>query len=249
MNQSICVYRFSTDNISNQQETSEDTVVTYTVNNVSKAMLLRLAVQSVRRNVEEIAGTSDINANGSVESIREWARIAFQDSQTHVIDQTQQRAFEVIMSTFVISFHNEADRNVQMTGTIEPHSRSQYNKLRSDLGKLYGRPDPEGQMIMFLTGPGGSGKTKVINSVLSYAKRFCEQMQYAFDKRTIVVMAMSGVAATLIDGETIHSAAKLNCEKITLDHQKEWYNTRMLIVDEISFANSSDLMKLHESLQ
>ena len=78
---------------------------------------------------------------------------------------------------------------------------------------------------MFLTGPGGSGKMKVINSILSYAKRFCEQMQYVFDKRTIVVMAMSGVAATLINGETIDSAAKLNCEKITLDHQKEWYNT------------------------
>ena len=61
-------------------------------------------------------------------------------------------------------------------------------------------------------------------------------------------MAMSGVAATLIDGETIHSAAKLNCKKITLDHQKEWYNTQMLIVDNISFANSSDLTKLHESL-
>ena len=122
MNQSICMYRFSTDDISNQQEMSEDTIVTYMVNNVSKVMLLWLAVQSVRWNVEEIAGTSDINANGSVKLIWEWARIAFQDSQTHVIDQTQQCAFEVIMSTFVISFHNEADWNVQMTGTIEPHS-------------------------------------------------------------------------------------------------------------------------------
>ena len=183
MNQSICVYGFSTDDISNQQEMSEDTVVTYTVNNVSKAMLLQLAVQSIRQNVEEIAGMSDItNANGSVELIWEWAQIAFWDSQTHVIDQTQQRAFEVIMSTFVISFHNEADRNVQMTGTIEPHSQSQYNKLQSNLGKLYGQPDPDDQMIMFLTGPHGSGKMKVINSILSYAKRFCEQMQYVFDK-------------------------------------------------------------------
>ena len=122
MNQSICMYGFSTDDISNQQETSEDTIVTYTVNNVSKAMLLQFAVQSIRRNVEEIAGTSDINANGLVELIWEWARIAFWDSQTHIIDQTQQHAFEVIMSTFIISFHNEADWNVQMTGTIEPHS-------------------------------------------------------------------------------------------------------------------------------
>ena len=71
MNQSICVYGLSTHNTSNQQETPEDTVVMYTVNNVSKAMLLQLAVQSIRRNVVEIAETSDINANGSVESIWE----------------------------------------------------------------------------------------------------------------------------------------------------------------------------------
>ena len=86
----------------------------------------------------EIAETSDINANGSVESIREWAQIAFWDPDTHVIDQTQQCAFEVIMSKFVMSFHNEANQNVPMTGTIEPHSRHQYLKLWSDLAKLYG---------------------------------------------------------------------------------------------------------------
>ena len=74
------------------------------------------------------------------------------------------------MSTFVISFHNEAEWNVKMTGTVEPHNPSQYLKLWSDLRKLYGQPNPDGQMIMFLTGPSGSGKTKVINSILSYAK-------------------------------------------------------------------------------
>ena len=148
------------------------------------------------------------------------------------------------MSKFVMSFHNEADRNVPMTGTIEPHSWHQYLKLRSDLAKLYGRPNPEGQMITFLAGPGGSGKTEVINSILSYAKWFCEKMQYVFDKWTIIVTAMSGVAATLIDGEMIHSAAKLNCEKITLGHQKEWYNTWMLIVDEISFCK---FIRSHET--
>ena len=59
---------------------------------------------------------------------------------------------------------------------------------------------------------------------------------------------MSSVAATLINGETIHSAAKLNCKKITVEHQKEWANTQMLIVSKISFAISSDLLKLHETL-
>ena len=45
MNQSICVYGLSTH--SNQQEMTEDMVVTYTVNNVSKVMLLQLTVQSI----------------------------------------------------------------------------------------------------------------------------------------------------------------------------------------------------------
>ena len=66
--------------------------------------------------------TSDINANGTVKSIQEWSRLAFQDKQTHIIDCTQQHAFEVIMSAFVISFHNEAEWNIEMTGTVEPHS-------------------------------------------------------------------------------------------------------------------------------
>ena len=69
-----------------------------------------------------------------------------------------------------MSFHNEANWNVPMTGTIEPHSRHQYLKLWSDLVKLYGQPNPEGQMITFLTGPSGSRKTEVINSILSYVK-------------------------------------------------------------------------------
>ena len=54
---------------------------------------------------------------------------------------------------------------------------------------------------MFLTGAGGSGKTEVINAVLTYAKGFCIEMKYVFDKRLIVVTAISGVAATLIKGK------------------------------------------------
>ena len=41
--------------------------------------------QSIRQNVVEIAETSDINANGSVKLIQEWAWIAFHDLQTHMV--------------------------------------------------------------------------------------------------------------------------------------------------------------------
>jgi hypothetical protein len=43
----------------------------------------------------------------------------------------------------------------------------------------------------------------------------------------IAIMAMSGVvAATLIYGESVHSAAHLNCKVITVEHQKEWAGSK-----------------------
>ncbi len=65
-------------------------------------------------------------------------------------------------------------------------------------------------LIMFMTGAGGSGKSHVINNVLAYASKFCETIGQPFDKRTIVVTAMTGLAATSILGETAHSAMCLN---------------------------------------
>jgi hypothetical protein len=43
-----------------------------------------------------------------------------------------------------------------------------------------------------------------------------------FNKRMIVLMALTGVAATLINGETVHSAAKLNFKQIKIEHIEEW---------------------------
>jgi Ni2+-binding GTPase involved in maturation of urease and hydrogenase len=90
------------------------------------------------------------------------------------------------------------------------------------------------QLIMFMLGAGGSGKTKVINAIMAYAKGFCKELNYMFDKRMIVVTALTGVAATLINGETTHSTAKLNYKNITSEHIDEWQKAHLLIIDEIS---------------
>ena len=173
----------------------------------------------------------------------------FKDSDTNQLDRDQQRAFEVIVSKFVLTFHDEANRNEGMhtTGTQHPTNRAPYNKLKSQLKTISGMQHSQ-QLKMFLSGAGGSGKTRVINAVLAYAKGFCKELNYVFDKRMIVVTALTGVAATLINGETLHSAAKFCNKKITTDHINEWKNTRLVIVDEISFATSADLKTLNEKL-
>ena len=63
---------------------------------------------------------------------------------------------------------------------------------------------------MFVTGPGGSGKSRVIKLVLKYAQDFCALLGVAFTSRTILVTVYSGVAATYINGETMHMGVHLN---------------------------------------
>ena len=67
------------------------------------------------------------------------------------------------------------------------------------------------QLICCLNGPDGSGKSTVIELVLLYAKECCSYLpNVLLCGNTIVVTAMTGVAATLICGETTHGALFLN---------------------------------------
>jgi hypothetical protein len=61
---------------------------------------------------------------------------------------------------------------------------------------------------------------------------------------------MTGVAATSICGETIHSATMLLSQnEVTLDQIKLWKDARLLFLDEISFAGKDIIMKLDERLR
>jgi hypothetical protein len=99
---------------------------------------------------------------------------------------------------------------------------------------------------MFLTGPGGSGKSRVIKEVLAYANEFCMNLKVPFTTRTILICAMSGVAATLINGETAHSALHLNTQdkNITDDQMTAFKPVRLIIIDEISFAGIKTIQKI-----
>ena len=56
------------------------------------------------------------------------------------------------------------------------------------------------QLTAFLYGPGESDKPAILNLLIEFASDFCELLVLQSNKHTIVITAMSGVAATLIDG-------------------------------------------------
>lgn len=96
---------------------------------------------------------------------------------------------------------------------------------------------------VFLTGAAGTGKTFILNQYIDYLK---------LNNIHIAITASTGIAATHINGQTIHSwsgigiAEKLDTKLIdkllqTEKLYKKYNNLKVLIIDEISMLHGSRL--------
>ena len=181
-----------------------------------------------------------IVANGTVESIVKWARHHLN------FDAEQRRAFEIITAKFVLTYYEEAQSNPERSNRTRGQFRQEKLLLEAMVGKSH-----QLQLLMFLTGPGGSGKSEIVKGVLQYGKEYCTNLEVPFTERTILITACSGVAATLINGETIHRAVYLNKDlnNLTAAHVEKFEEVRLLIIDEISFLAADNIRKLDSVLR
>jgi PIF1-like helicase len=178
-----------------------------------------------------------VEANGTVLSIIKWSH-----QRELNLDDKQQLAFQIATAAYVLTYYDDAEL-VEMNsqnyvkeggGSICGQMRHDFIEERKKLKKL-ARICRSMSLRMFLDGAGGSGKSRVVGELLKYAQDFTSNLNLTFDMRTIVVTAMSRVAATSIGGETIHSAAAFN--RKVADDDVSWVNARLLIIDEVSFMN------------
>ena len=178
-----------------------------------------------------------LEANGSVQSMFDWA-------EKFKLDREQRRAFEIFCATFVLSFYVKCPTEP----TIDPCFSLHKQNLMKLVGKTVTR---QHQLLCLLHGPGGSGKTFVLHLFLCYAKQFCSFLEgFTFTPNTIRITAMSSVAATAIGGEPTQSALFLNKRTLICHNdQKVWAETRMLIIDKISFASANKLKLIYQRLR
>ena len=214
---------------------------THTIQDIVK-LHLRKAVPKTKRNVFEGKHIDVHDATGSIKSVREWSKAAFN------ADRKQQRAFEVLISAFLMTFYEEKPEDATDATREAGDTRSKYRRTRKALQRLRGCRE-EYNLVCLLHGPGGSGKTTVIDMVKAHAKSYCKMLGHPHTDRTIIVTAMSGVAATLLNGETTHSVLGLNRDTVQNEECHNWIDARLLIVDECSFASASDFQKMHEHLK
>ena len=107
-------------------------------------------------------------------------------------------------------------------------------------------------LFMFLSGMGGSGKSRVINAFKKYTQNVSSFFNWHYDFHTVKITAMTGSAAALLpEGRTLHSAACLNKDDMNIQDvdRREWKHTIVLIIDEISFMDVYELNNLNRKLK
>lgn len=140
------------------------------------------------------------------------------------LDTKQKIAFEGICSSLMLSYlHDNIDGN--------------YDFYRSLLKQRGGKD----QLLMFLTGPGGSGKSFVIFCCHLYCKIFCDTIGEPFYNSVFIRKGVITVTPLLVQGK----AAQCN----ELHSEAIWLNTKILIIEGISMAKTTFLVKLDEILR
>jgi len=159
-------------------------------------------------------------------------------ASTNNLDRKQSIEFKAICSFFMLSFLMDSQIEIE---------REERNTLKTLLCKK-GASD---QLLMCVTGPGGSGKSHVIKCCRQYCKHFCDAIKKPFHFSVFPVTATSNAAASLIQGITIHSAALLNntIVQMELSTDVDWTLTRVLIIDEISMADKRFFKTLDRNLR
>ena len=167
------------------------------------------------------------------------------------LDEKQYIAYEMIACTFLLGLLNDGtDKNTKlgayMQQTMDIATTSGIIEVTKKL-KARGGQD---QLLMFLTGPAGSGKSTAMKIAQQFCYEFCIAVGIMWGDKTFLFTAYTGSASSLFGGVTISKAAFLNQRKqLSVDDINEWKDVRIVIIDEVSFMSDSILMTLDRKLK
>jgi flagellar biosynthesis GTPase FlhF len=116
------------------------------------------------------------------------------------LDPKQTRAFEMLCTTFMIKIIN--NQRTQFVGSSDPEQTRKVDEVIECLKSMGGKD----QLIMFLTGPAGAGKTTAIKLAQTFCEKFSEACNIPFDQYSFYFTAYTGTAASEFGGTTTLTA-------------------------------------------
>lgn len=194
---------------------------------------------------------TQVGANLTPPTLSEVARAVAQKQGT-IMDMKQYVTYEILCCTFLLDLVNEGnDPHSRLHSCLEQaisedDDKKSMKELTEEL-KVRGGKD---QLLMFLTGPAGAGKSTALKVARTFLYDFCLSLGMLWNDYTFFMTAYTGSAAMFIGGFTICKYAFIfKPGALTEDDKKIWRDVRILVIDEISFMNDDQLQKLHQRLQ
>ena len=180
--------------------------------------------------------------------------ISLQDTiSEYTLDFKQSVAFEVMASSFILNslqLHNITQKSIEMYFKANETQKCECINSLSQLKKSMKKKGGTEDLVMFLSGMGGTGKSEVIKAFVMFVTNISHLFNWNYDSDTIKITALTGSAACQIpNGRTLHSQACLNTKKIGQAAVDSWKSTKMLIIDEVSFLNEDTLEKLDKKMR
>lgn len=161
-----------------------------------------------------------------------------------ICENTEAEAPSVELSELDIVYHNVKFRD--LPGMRRPED--ELDTIIKEMG-IEGNPEQEravrmiaehfilgveDQLLMYIAGIGGAGKSHVINAIVEFFKRCgCSQR--------MLLSAPTGCAAVLIQGYMIHALTFLPKTKWRVKDEElrnVWKNVKYLVIDEISMVSA-----------
>jgi hypothetical protein len=217
------------------------------------ATILKMVVGAVKRNLLSIdiddGDEEDDSETNHPPKIPTMDDILKKAKRQHGInlDPKQTRAYEMICTTFIIKIIN--DRRAQFMGASNPEQTRKVNEVIEGLESIGGKQ----QLILFLTGPAGAGKTTAIKLAQTFCEKFSDACHIPFDQYSFYFTAYTGAAASEFGGITTLTALQVpmygDISEATDSTKSILSRVKILIMDEISFMSVKHLQLISKHLQ
>ena len=173
--------------------------------------------------------------------------------KNNTLDLKQAAAFEILSCSFILNSlddYNITGDELSKLFSYNDFTRADKTAKLTQLKDMLVTKGGTKDLVMLLSGMGGSGKSTVIKASYQFAEHVSNFLHWGYDDNTIKITAMTGSAASLLhDANTLHMTACLNKKKVTDRDQEKWVGTKMLFIDEVSFMTSRNLENLDKKLR
>ncbi len=139
------------------------------------------------------------------------------------LDEKQYIAYEMIACTFLLGLVNDGhDKNTNLGAYLQQTIGITSTTDANDIIKKLIKRGARDQLLMFLTGPTGSGKSTAMKVAQQFCYEFCIAVDIMWSDKTFIFTAYTGLAASLFGGVTISKATFLNqCKQLSVDDKNE----------------------------